>query len=273
MFGFLLKKSFFDIWDHMIYTFLLNIVGLLVLFGGLAAISFLPPTVGMVSLIPLSLVVVTVLGAISYLCGDLVFGVRPGFRELGGYIQDAFKPSLLLSVIVMVAALFLMVGVPFYLSMGLFGWVIISLVGWFLFFSLLAVQFYFPLGKQLRNSPRKILKKSYLILLDNTGVSILMGLVSVLPLAGLFIIPIFGTSGVWGIVTSICGLFMLFFPGVGGLCLFQQNGLKLLMKKYDFLEDNPDATKKDINWDELLFEEREKIGNRTLKGLIFPWKD
>ncbi len=273
MFGFLVKKSFFDIWDHMISTFLMNIFGILALFGGLALVSFLPLPVGMISLIPLSFMVVIVVGTISYLCGDFVFGNHPGFRGIGDHLKGSFKHSLLFTVVMICMVLFLLIGVPFYLNLGILGWIVLSIVGWLLLFTLLALQFYFPIAKQLRNPPFKVLKKCYLILLDNTFVAILMGLLSIGPLLGILIIPTFGSSNFWGIIVSICGLFLIFFPGVGGLCIFQQNALKLIIKKYDFLEDNPECTKKDLNWNEVLYEEREKLGHRTLKGLIFPWKD
>ena len=48
--------------------------------------------------------------------------------------------------------------------------------------------------------------------------------------------------------------------------------MKLLMKKYDFLEENPDATKKDINWEDLLYEDKQLVGPRSIKNMIFPWK-
>ena len=62
-------------------------------------------------------------------------------------------------------------------------------------------------------------------------------------------------------------------PGVAGISLSRMDTTKLLMLKYDFLEANPDSTKKDINWEDLLYEERQLVGPRTLKGMIFPWKD
>jgi len=49
--------------------------------------------------------------------------------------------------------------------------------------------------------------------------------------------------------------------------------VRLRLLKYDWLEAHPDANRKKIPWDELLIEEREKTGTRTLKNLIFPWKD
>jgi hypothetical protein len=65
----------------------------------------------------------------------------------------------------------------------------------------------------------------------------------------------------------------MIFPGPGGLLLFLDEALRLRIFKYDWLEANPDANRRKIPWEALLIEEREKTGNRTLKGLIFPWKD
>ncbi len=45
------------------------------------------------------------------------------------------------------------------------------------------------------------------------------------------------------------------------------------MFKYDYIEAHPDTDRKHLPWEELLFEEREKVGTRTLKGMIFPWKE
>ena len=49
--------------------------------------------------------------------------------------------------------------------------------------------------------------------------------------------------------------------------------MKLRLYKYDYLEENPDAKRNDIPWDALLIDERERVGKRTLRGMIFPWKE
>ena len=54
--------------------------------------------------------------------------------------------------------------------------------------------------------------------------------------------------------------------------LASQDAMKLLMFKYDYLDENPDADIKHIPWDDLLYDEREKVGPRSLKSMIFPWK-
>ena len=60
---------------------------------------------------------------------------------------------------------------------------------------------------------------------------------------------------------------------MGALLLWYNVALKLRMYKYEYLEKNPNAKRKDIPWETLLAEEKEYLGKRTLKGFIFPWKD
>ena len=49
------------------------------------------------------------------------------------------------------------------------------------------------------------------------------------------------------------------------------------MYKYDWLEKNPglDAktARKSIPWDDLLSDDEDIVGDRSLKSFIFPWKD
>ena len=45
------------------------------------------------------------------------------------------------------------------------------------------------------------------------------------------------------------------------------------MYKYDWLEANPEANRKKIPWDALLMDDKERVGKRTLRGMIFPWKE
>ena len=38
------------------------------------------------------------------------------------------------------------------------------------------------------------------------------------------------------------------------------------------LEANPDTDRRHLPWDDILFDEREKVGPRSLRNMIFPWK-
>jgi len=119
----------------------------------------------------------------------------------------------------------------------------------------LALMYFFPLAAQLPDDkPLKTLKKAFMILGDNMLFSLFLGIYTVILLA-------------------LSVVFATIIPGVAGNALSKQVAMKLLMFKYDYLEANPKTSRKHIPWDELLFEEQEKIGKRTLRGMIFPWKE
>jgi len=94
----------------------------------------------------------------------------------------------------------------------------------------------------------------FLLLLDNTLFSI-----------SLFI----GTL----IILALSAFTAFLLPGIASILLWLNEALKLRLYKYDYLEEHPDTKKNQIPWDILLIEDREKIGKRTLKGMIFPWKE
>ena len=81
----------------------------------------------------------------------------------------------------------------------------------------------------------------------------------------------------YNLVSLALSLFLaLLMPGFAGVALASDDAMRLRMYKYDWLEQHPglDArARKDIPWDELLAEDRELVGKRTLKGMIFPWKE
>ena len=69
-------------------------------------------------------------------------------------------------------------------------------------------------------------------------------------------------------------------PGMAGLVLSRCNAMRLLMKKYDYIEEldkkgepaNSQARRK-IPWKELLAEDEEANPVRTFKDFWLPWKD
>ena len=101
---------------------------------------------------------------------------------------------------------------------------------------------------------KKNIKKIFLIFFDNTFFSL-----------GVFI------GSVVILAASSFTAFML--PGVGTIVLWVNAALKLRLYKYDYLEAHPEANRKKIPWDALLIDEKERVGKRTLRGMIFPWKE
>ena len=66
-------------------------------------------------------------------------------------------------------------------------------------------------------------------------------------------------------------------PSIGGISIAKQNALRIRLYKYDYLEEHPELkTKKErrqIPWEELIYEDRETLGPRKLRSFLFPWKD
>ncbi|MDR1249261.1 MAG: hypothetical protein LBK63_08170 [Treponema sp.] len=255
MFGFLVKKTFYDLWDNLFKIALINL-GFLALF--IAGI-LLPPLFN--SLPPLS----TALAALCLLCccvylsaASLCLKTLPDygsldFAALPRKLAAALPAGLLLGVLCFLDFFLAALAIPFYFSLGSFAGLLLGcFLLWIMLAAILVMQFYLPARARLDTKPGKIIKKCFLIFFDNTLFCILAGAASLAILA--FSLP----------------LFML-LPGPGGILLFLDEALRLRLLKYDWLEANPGRKK--IPWDVLLADEREKAGNRSLKGLLFPWKD
>jgi uncharacterized membrane protein YesL len=255
MIGFLIKKTFYDLWDNLFKIALINLGFLALALAGIIAVPLLSaaplPALGLMAL---CLFCGCVYLSAAALCLKALsdygsFGFADFFRNLAA----SWPAGLLLGVFWFLGFLLIGLAIPFYFSLGSFAGL---LLGCFLFWTMLAaalaLQFYLPIRARLDAKPGKILKKCFLILFDNTLFCILAGALSL------------------GILALSLPLFML-LPGPGGLLLFLDEALRLRLLKYDWLEAHPGRGK--IPWDILLEDEREKTGSRSIKGLIFPWKD
>ena len=147
------------------------------------------------------------------------------------------------------------IGVPFYSSLGnMLGLAAIVFLMWAVILFALASQYYFPVRAQLDDKLGKVLRKSFVLLFDNTFFTIFVAIGTIL-------------------VAGISIFTALLIPGLTGVLIWLQVGLKLRLYKYDFLEEHPEANRKKIPWDALLIDDRERVGTRTLRGMIFPWKE
>ena len=257
MIGFFIKKSFFDGWDNFFSLILQNLIYIAFLLGGLTLVYFLGENM---ALFYLSIVIVLLLVSLS------LGGTAEVTRNFSCYSSEVWRPyikgikrnikhSLFFFLILLLLFLVYMITIPFYSSMDSGLGIILSVVMiWVTVFFVMALPYYFALMTMLPgDGPVKTLKKSFIISFDNPGRTLFL------------LLHI--------IFDSIISIFTVgLIPGISGIMLSESDMMKLLMKKYDFLEANPDKTKKDINWDELLQEEKDNVGVRTLKGMIFPWK-
>ena len=180
-------------------------------------------------------------------------GTFSAFKE--GLVRN-IRHSLLSFVIQFFQVLLITFVIPFYMfSSNGFSVVITVILFWVELILLLALPYYFPLMSALPGDrPLKTLKKCFIVFLDTLGFSVFFG--------------------IYNLICTVLTLFTFgLIPGIAGLQLAKQDAVKLLMMKYDYLEaEGEDADRKHIPWDDLLYEEREKLGPRSLKNMIFPWK-
>jgi len=260
MIGFLIRKTFYDLWDNLFRIILINLgfiaVTAIPAFLPKLAALFVSSTALELGLLALGTIICSIyLSAAAFSLKAIsdyrVFGFKDFFRGF----KTAWPSGLVMGLFIIVIFLMIRVVIPFYLSMeSAIGLLLGMFVLWAVVFAVLSFQFYFAVCARLSADLKKAFKKCMLISLDNTGLSVFIFLHNVVGM----------------ILSAILG-FM--FTGPAGALLYLDEALRLRLLKYDWLEAHPGADRKKIPWDELLIEEREKTGMRTLKNLIFPWKD
>ncbi|MFA5570660.1 MAG: hypothetical protein ACOX0W_08005 [Sphaerochaetaceae bacterium] len=252
-----IKKAFFDGWDNLITLVLFNVAHLLVFAALYGAWELLDSSLLLATLAVVGVLVLYSLfsGVTSSLLLEVVHYRKVDFSSFSETFSTMIKHSLVyaLALIVLGAMIFV---ISFYFLIGhLIGTIIAFMLVWVSLLTLLALSYYFPLAIFMKqDGPLKTLKKSYIIAIDNIGFSVF-----------------FGIYRLFNMIISL--FFATTLPGFSGDVLSQMVALKLLLYKYDYLEENPDAHRKHIPWESLLVEEEELIGERSIKGMIFPWRD
>ncbi len=256
MVGFYIKKAFFDGWDNLLGIVLVNVSFVALLALGYAAMSLfqIHAALGIIALVLWFVLMHLAAGAVSYYTKEYAWYRRPGFAEFRDCFKEAIPASLVLSAVNLLLVLLTVVIMPFYLSLGsILGTVIFAVLFWVEVMAMGSLMYFLPVSAQLRDRPLKALKKSFIIFLDNAGFS-------------LFLLFYTLVNMILSIVTA------MLIPGITAILLSHQDAVKLLMYKYDYLEEQPEGDRKHIPWTALLFDEQEKVGQRSLKGMIFPWK-
>ncbi|MFP4643462.1 MAG: hypothetical protein ACLFM0_03830 [Spirochaetales bacterium] len=259
MFLFTIKKAFFDLWDNLLTVALLNVgfVALLALTLSLTNLfGSIDAFVGAI-LVPVAAILVTIVyaGGVSFASRDMVDYENPEFRQLIGYFREALPSSLWLAGLYIVQFFITSIAVPFYAQIeNIWGLAALVFLFWVSVVWLLASQFFLPIRSRLDSRLKPILKKCFIVFFDNTGFSVLTA-IGVLAL------------------TAISVPLAFLIPGPAGVMLWLQSSFKIRLMKYDYLEANPDADRRKIPWERLLIEEQQKVGKRTFRGMIFPWRE
>jgi hypothetical protein len=257
MIGFLIKKNFFDLWDNLFKIAIINL-GFLV---SLSLPVFVPPLLSRSPGFALAVLFIGILWCFIYLSAA-AFSLKSisdygnfGFADFLGNLKIVWPFGLALGALVFLGYLLCTVVIPFYLGLdSMFGLLFAALIFWTLLAAVLALQFFFAIRSRLDTKPLKVIKKCFIIFFDN---------------------PVFCIFSLfYNLFALALSLFVAFlFPGPAGALLFLDEGLRLRLLKYDWLQANPEANRREIPWDAILIDEREKTGTRSLKNFIFPWKD
>lgn len=261
MIGFFLKKNFFDGWDNFLPLALFNIAVILIVssFFGLAYVLSSIPVLSLLSLFVCILPVGILLLAFSNLMSRIADYKSFSFKEIGEEIKHMWRHGILFALIETFCWVVAGVAVPYYFSFrNFFGLFLGVSVVWIFAVIQLSLLWFFPIRSRLESNFRKCLKKCFIVFFDNTGFTLFMVLYSTVLI----------------ILTPFLAFLM---PGFSGLLLAWNNAFKLRMYKYDWMEQHPEipiqTARKQIPWDELLAEDRETVGSRSIRNLIFPWKD
>ena len=170
MFGFLIKKTFFDMWDNLIRVVILNLV-----FVALLAILVYFPLIAKNSppLFYLAIGVGTLLlsvyaGVASWMMSRIADYEKPEIGELAAVLRATWPTSLLFAGINLLLVFLFSVAFPVYGQIKSFlGPLASSFLFWVLVFWVLAAQYYFPVQSRLDRRFFLALKKMFLLFLDN----------------------------------------------------------------------------------------------------------
>lgn len=274
MLGFFFKKNFYDGWDNVLFIFVPNLIlDLFFLIGG--GLFYLGTKVnGTAGIIIWGCTVLLVITAGSIL--SLAWAesaakiadyesaeIKPFFTSLKTCIKDGILYGIVLFAVLIISA----AGIIFYFrpvsgaTLPFIGLMAGSVFFWIML-TIISALFWYPSLRAIMHNPfKKSIKKCFIILFDNIGSCVVLGIYNFF----LLIISI-----------VMVGL----APGLGGIGLSRVNFLRILLKKYDYLEiaEKEAAGKKPvfrnkIPWQELLKEDIEITGSRSIKSFFMPWKE
>lgn len=263
MVGFFLKKWFFDMWDNLLGVVIYNL-GFVAL---LAATYYVPALAAGVSggffavAIAVMILIITIYsGAVSQVMWEVAEYRRPTFAVFRSALKKFVGRYVILGVLWVIQLVIAFVVLPFYWAMGnIWGMTAVGILFWISVGFVISSQYFLPLLAQTQTkTPLVLLRKSLMLFLDNFGFTVLLTI---------------GTVAIFGI--SVFVAFMM--PGAAAVLLWHQVGTKLRLYKYDYLEEQGTegdrAARRRIPWSALLLDEKERVGKRTFRGMIFPWKD
>lgn len=254
---FLIKKSFFGGWDNLIPQFLYNIICMAIIalflfvYGSVEEI-----TIG--ALLPILAVFLLLFCVYSFGVAGLTHNwstYQPSWgRGFFSTIGKNLPHLILFYFIVLLCALDVVVLIPFYMNMmSFFGFIIGFIQMWVILFVLIAMQYFIPLCLFLEEEkPFFILKQSFVLFLDNKVFTLFVSIKTVFDFL-------------------VSALSFFFIPGLTFISLTHMDAVNLLHQRYRWAKEH-NVEKKNVNIYEMLEEERNNLGKRSLRTMFRPWK-
>lgn len=258
MFGFFNKKSFFDGWDNFLSLFLTNILFAAVTIAFLLiAKANTDIQIGNFALMcALFLLIICLLiqgtagVAYGWVNGDSSY--IDNFKKVIKKTQHLFF-FFSMAVVVFFCIVFL---IPFYMASHSFMGIMIAVVMFWGFALIIpAMQYYFPLSVYFEDDTSFLtFKKCLALTLNNKAFTFALTLKTIIEIG-----------------ITICTCFLV--PGFAGIAISHANAVKLLMLRSDYMREHAIQSRKDLNYYRLFEEENAKIGKRSIRSMIFPWRD
>ncbi len=253
---FLIKKTFFDMWDHLLSIFLLNFGAILLLGGVFYLIQFLVgihPLLFWLAVVLGGLIFCLYIGILSSFMGDIADFKALELQKFLPYLKEVWPVALLFAGYLGLQVVFAF-AIFWYSSLGnFFGVAVAGTLFWAGLIAALSSQYLFPLWKQATGKLKAMPSKCLLLFFDNSFFTIFLA---------------FGAL----ILLILSSLTAFLFPGIATVFLWYQVGLRFRMYKYEYLGAHPNVSRKRIPWQELVAEDRDRVGPRSFKGMVFPWK-
>lgn len=243
-------------WDHLITIAILNIGGTLLLGAVLFGLQMAAESQALFFLgMAVAMVVFSIyLAVVAGMTKDIADYRSPEFRDVARYIKTEWRTGCAFSGWMFLQLLVILIVIPWYFQRNsLLGLGIAAFLFWGSVIWLLASQYYFAARHRLNTTLLKIPQKCVLLFFDNTLFTVALGIGTIL-------------------LSVVSGVTVFMFPGVSTILLWHHVALKLRLYKYNYLEEHPGNKKQRIPWNDLLQEDRDHVGTRTLREMIFPWK-
>lgn len=255
MFLLLLKKTLFDYWDNLLAFSLMNIFcyipAILITAALYYSTSFL--------LFSIPVFILGVILLFFHLNGISKYALAVSDKKYPSwnyfFTKKIIAPALFMSLVFLLFC-FLLVCYIIFLSRSKsqLTFILAGLYFWFTLTFLLSIVFFLPLYERIEGATLfSTIKTCFQFFFDNK----------------IFALYMFTGLCIFTILSCVT---VLIFPGISGLIVWLHVGVKLRLKKYTYLEENPKADRKNIPWTQLLKKEREEVRNRSAKGFLFPWR-